>query len=116
MTPALIFLKSTYFSIGLGIARRLSREGCRVMLSSRKEANVVAALDDIRREDASADVDGLVCHVAKAEDRRRLVETTVERMGGLDILVSNAAVSPAFGNTLEVREGLNQVYSLGMYL
>ena len=44
-------------------------------------------------------VDGVVCHVGKREDRDNLLKSTVNTFGGLDILVSNAAVNPYFGNT-----------------
>ncbi len=47
---------------------------------------------------------GLPCHVGKNDDRRRLVAETVSRMGGIDILVSNAATNPVFGETLEVTD------------
>lgn len=49
-------------------------------------------------------VHGIQCHVAKKEDRQRLFATTVERYGGLDILVSNAAVNPAMGSIIDVSE------------
>ena len=42
-------------------------------------------------------VGGTVCHVGKKEDRDNLIQETVTKYGGLDILVSNAAVNPYFG-------------------
>ena len=42
-------------------------------------------------------VSGVVCHVGKKEDRDNLIQETVAKYGGLDILVSNAAVNPYFG-------------------
>lgn len=42
-------------------------------------------------------VSGVVCHVGKREDRDNLIQETVNKFGGLDILVSNAAVNPNFG-------------------
>ena len=42
-------------------------------------------------------VSGVVCHVGKKEDRDNLIQETVTKYGGLDILVSNAAVNPYFG-------------------
>ncbi|KAM3823281.1 dehydrogenase/reductase SDR family member 4-like [Vipera latastei] len=88
--------------IGLAIARRLAQDGAHVLVSSRKQANVDRTVAELQAENLS--VSGLVCHVGKAEDRQRLVDTAIERYGGIDILVSNAAVNPFFGNILDASE------------
>ena len=46
------------------------------------------------------DVDGMVCHVGKAEHRQTLIDAVIEKDKKLDILVSNAAVNPTFGPML----------------
>ncbi|CAL1675943.1 unnamed protein product [Lasius platythorax] len=90
--------------IGFSIAKRLAQEGAKVMISSRKESNVKNAVEELRSE--GLQVSGVVCHVGKAEDRKNLIEKTEAEFGGLDILVSNAALNPAdgqmFNNTEEV--------------
>ena len=48
-------------------------------------------------------VEGIACHVAKQEDRDRLIEETLKQLGALDILVSNAGTNPAMGAMLDVR-------------
>ncbi|XP_067389243.1 dehydrogenase/reductase SDR family member 4-like isoform X2 [Emydura macquarii macquarii] len=88
--------------IGLAVARRLAQDGAHVVLSSRKQSNVDRAVAQLRAENLS--VSGTVCHVGRAEDRERLVATALERHGAIDILVSNAAVNPFFGNTLDASE------------
>ncbi|XP_044774149.1 dehydrogenase/reductase SDR family member 4 isoform X2 [Neomonachus schauinslandi] len=88
--------------IGFAIARRLARDGAHVVISSRKQQNVDRAVAALQGEGLS--VAGTVCHVGKAEDRKRLVATAVNLHGGIDILVSNAAVSPFFGNLMDVTE------------
>lgn len=88
--------------IGFSIARRLAQEGAKVMISSRKESNVKKALEELKSE--GLQVDGTVCHVGKAEDRKNLFEKTKSNFGGLDILVSNAAVNPAVGPVLDSTE------------
>jgi len=84
--------------IGLAIAQNLGRHGASVMVSSRKAANVEKAVKQLQEE--GLDVDGMVCHVGKSDDRAALLDSTVKRWGGLDILVSNAAVNPYFGPIL----------------
>merc|ERR1712240_506677 len=88
--------------IGFGIAENLARHGASVMVSSRKAANVTSAVEKLQAEGLS--VGGTVCHVGKQEDRANLFQQTVDMFGGLDILVSNAAVNPYFGPTLECPE------------
>uniref|UniRef100_A0A1W7RHZ8 Dehydrogenase/reductase SDR family member 4 n=1 Tax=Agkistrodon contortrix contortrix TaxID=8713 RepID=A0A1W7RHZ8_AGKCO len=88
--------------IGLAIARRLAQDGAHVLVSSRKQANVDRTVAELQAENLS--VSGLVCHVGKAEDRRHLVDAAVERYGGIDILVTNAAVNPFFGSILDASE------------
>ncbi len=74
------------------------------MLSSRKEANVQKALDALASDGYGEDkVSGLVCHVGREKDRVNLVQQAISKMGGMDLLVSNAAANPFFGHTLDVR-------------
>ncbi|XP_068953997.1 dehydrogenase/reductase SDR family member 4-like isoform X2 [Petaurus breviceps papuanus] len=88
--------------IGFAIAQRLARDGAHVIVSSRKQQNVDRAVAALQKEGLS--VTGIVCHVAKTEDRKQLVATAIARHGGIDILVSNAAVNPFFGNLVDVSE------------
>lgn len=88
--------------IGFAISRRLAQDGAHVVISSRKQQNVDRAVATLKGEGLS--VTGTVCHVGKAEDRKQLVAMAVKLHGGIDILVSNAAVSPFFGNLMDVTE------------
>jgi len=88
--------------IGYAIAKRLAQEGAKVVVSSRKEKNVTEAVDKLKNEGLT--VHGLVCHVMKAEDRKKLFEETKNVYGGLDILVSNAGTNPTFGAVLDTDE------------
>ncbi|XP_070956511.1 dehydrogenase/reductase SDR family member 4-like isoform X1 [Macaca nemestrina] len=88
--------------IGFAIARRLAQDGAHVVVSSRKQQKVDQAVATLQGEGLS--VTGTVCHVGKAEDRERLVATAVKLHGGIDILVSNAAVNPFFGSLMDITE------------
>ena len=86
--------------IGRAIASGLAESGARVMLSSRK----LEAL-----EEAAATINGEVAvHAANAGDPDQAsacVDATLERFGGLDILVNNAAIlRDAFVFKLEPRD------------
>jgi len=67
------------------------------MLSSRKADALEAA---------AATIDGEVAwHVANAgepADAAACVDATIERFGGLDVLVNNAATNPYMGKTIEI--------------
>jgi dehydrogenase/reductase SDR family protein 4 len=89
-----------FFRIGLAIARRLAQEGAKVVTSSRDEANVTRAVQELASEGHS--VHGVVCHVANPEHRKNLLKETVAKFGGIDILVSNAGVNPHVGSVMKV--------------
>jgi len=88
--------------IGLAIAERLGHEGAQVVISSRKQAQVNSALQNLKQQ--GLDVTGITCHVGSNDDRKKLFDLVVEKYGGLDILVSNAAVNPTYGSILETKE------------
>jgi dehydrogenase/reductase SDR family protein 4 len=88
--------------IGLAIAQRLAREGAKVVISSRQTNKVNKAVELLRSD--NLECHGLVCHVAKKEDRQNLISETVKKYGGIDIVVSNAAVNPSFGPMFSMDE------------
>lgn len=91
---------SQIFRIGFAIAQRLAEDGAKVVISSRKEQNVAKAVKDLTEKGLT--VTGVVCHVAKQGDREKLFKEANDKFGGIDILVSNAAVNPSVGGVFEV--------------
>jgi NAD(P)-dependent dehydrogenase (short-subunit alcohol dehydrogenase family) len=86
--------------IGRAIAESLAEAGAKVMLNSRKLDQLEIAASEINGDTAvfagnAGDVDAANACVA----------ATIERFGGLDILVNNAATNPYYGPTLAVDEG-----------
>lgn len=72
------------------------------MISSRKLPNVERALSSLKAQ--NLDVIGVKCHVGDAGDRAAMLRAAVDKYGGIDILVSNAAVNPEVGPVLETSE------------
>ncbi|MDK2755866.1 MAG: SDR family oxidoreductase [Blastomonas fulva] len=82
--------------IGLGIARALAQAGARVVISSEDPQAVAAAASSLAQ--AGHDVHGIACDVTDAAALATLVEGTVDRFGGLDILVCNAGITGEAGS------------------
>ena len=70
--------------IGLAIAQRLAQEGCRIAICGRTQAkldNALATLPGSR---------GFIADIGKPADVATLVERTIEALGRIDVVVSNA--------------------------
>jgi len=82
--------------IGLASALRFSKEGWNVYITSRKEENLQAVLND------HPELKGFV---AKADDlaaANATCKAIVEETGSLDVLINNAGTNPSAGSILEV--------------
>jgi NAD(P)-dependent dehydrogenase (short-subunit alcohol dehydrogenase family) len=73
--------------IGLMIARGLVDAGARVIVSSRKSADIEAAAQELS---ASGDCHAIAADISTKEGAQALADATRERFASLDILVNNA--------------------------
>lgn len=80
--------------LGKAAAAGLAAEGAQVVICSRDEGRIRAAAADINRSQPAAPVVPVVADVSRAEDIRRLADSTLERFGAVDILVNNAGGPP----------------------
>ena len=81
--------------IGFAIARRLSEEGAAVVIADIKgAAEAAAGLSGSNRQIAAAETD-----VASEDSVAQLISGTIDRLGRIDILVNNAAVSASLALT-----------------
>ncbi len=78
--------------IGYGIARVFAKEGAKVILVSRTEADLKSGVDKIT--EAGGDASYIVADVTKAQDMARMAESTLKSHGRIDILVHNAGIYP----------------------
>jgi NAD(P)-dependent dehydrogenase (short-subunit alcohol dehydrogenase family) len=85
--------------IGRAIATAMAESGAKVMLSSRKQDQLEATAAGIDGETAV-----YAANTGDVEAGRACVAATIERFGGLDILVNNAATNPYYGPTLGIDE------------
>jgi 3-oxoacyl-[acyl-carrier protein] reductase len=80
--------------IGFAAALELAREGARVFLCSRKEANASLAAEKIHAE-TGAEVIGIRADVTKDAEAAQFVSDAIERAGKVDICVTNAGGPPS---------------------
>lgn len=95
-------LSGATLGIGLATAKRLGQEGCKVVISSRKQKNVDDAVDYLK--DEGIEVLGVVSNQRIKEDRHSLIQQTCAVFGGFDCLFINAGASPHINNLLEITE------------
>ena len=79
--------------IGYGIARELAAEGASLALTARRHPALSEAAARIRAE-TGATVLTIPADCRRAEDCARVVETTVNQLGGVDILINNDGAPP----------------------
>ncbi len=77
--------------LGLQMAHALGEAGAKIMLSSRKAADLEAAAGELQA--AGIDARWIAADCGKEDDIRRLAAETMERMGPIDILVNNAGAT-----------------------
>jgi len=77
--------------IGRACAEEFAREGARVALAGRSEDLGKAAAEAINARGGQAVF--VACDVSDRSQVNRMVENTVERFGGLDIMLSNAGIN-----------------------
>jgi len=81
--------------LGKASALALAREGARVTICARTEADLDAAAGEIRRE-TGAEVLAVPADLASAAGIHSVVAATAERFGGVDVMVNNSG-GPAKG-------------------
>jgi NAD(P)-dependent dehydrogenase (short-subunit alcohol dehydrogenase family) len=86
--------------IGKAIAAAFAASGARVMISSRKEDALKEAASTMTGE-----VEWFAANVGDEDQAAACVDATVDRLGGLDILVNNAATNPYFGSMIDIDKG-----------
>ena len=103
--------------LGLQMAHALGEAGAKIMLSSRKAADLEEAAAEL--QDAGIDARWIAADCGKPEDIARLAAETVERLGPIDILVNNAGATwgaPAEDHPLEAWDKVMNLNVRGYFL
>lgn len=95
--------------IGLAIARALAENGARVLLTSRRRegleqaaAEITSALAAAGNPDGADAVAVFPAHAGSPEAAEAAAAAAIDRFGGLDILVNNAATNPYAGQLIDI--------------
>lgn len=86
--------------IGRAIAERFAEHGAKVVVTSRK----LDACEEIVQaiKGAGGEAFAHACNIGRKEDLQSLVTAAVQKWGGIDVLVCNAAVNPYFGPSIDM--------------
>jgi NAD(P)-dependent dehydrogenase (short-subunit alcohol dehydrogenase family) len=79
--------------IGRALASGFARAGANVAVTARHEEACIEVAQELGNEGATAE--GIPVHLADTESIEQLVQRTVARFGGIDIVVNNAATGLA---------------------
>ncbi len=85
--------------IGLAVAQRLLAEGARVVITARRPEGLAAAVEELGGGPAVVTVAGRADDAAHQDDA---IATAVREFGGLDVLVNNTGINPAYGPLSEL--------------
>lgn len=85
--------------IGLGICRRLVDEGAKVVITARKQDALNEAVASLGGPEVAVAVAG---HSDDVEHQTTTIKRAIEAFGGLDMLVNNTGINPAYGPMLDV--------------
>lgn len=88
------FIAGSSRGLGYATALLLAQEGCKVAINSRDSGKVTAAAQTIASQ-TGTQAFGFAGDVSEASNAEMLIRLTVESLGGLDILITNAGGPPA---------------------
>ena len=103
--------------LGLQMAHALGEAGARIMLSSRKAADLEVAVADLQA--AGIDARWIAADCAKEAEIQRLADETLQRMGEVDILVNNAGAAwgaPAQDHPIEAWDKVMNLNIRGYFI
>jgi NAD(P)-dependent dehydrogenase (short-subunit alcohol dehydrogenase family) len=94
MTDRVVIVTGGTRGIGWALAQGYAAAGAKVVVASRKEDACAQAAATLREGGAQAL--GVATHMGELGDIDRLVATTTDEFGGIDVVVNNAANALAF--------------------
>ena len=88
-----VLITGASHGIGKAAAERFAKEGCTLILNSRQSVEELSALEFYLKKNYSVDCISLIGDVSSPDFVKEMFEKTMERFGGIDILINNAGIS-----------------------
>jgi short-subunit dehydrogenase len=108
-----VLLTGASSGIGRALAEQLAQAGARVAAVARSADKLDALVHSLTSH--GADAIAIAADITSGEDRRRTLDTVVQRFGGLDVLINNAGVG-SFGHFVDCTEAvLRQVMEVNFF-
>jgi NAD(P)-dependent dehydrogenase (short-subunit alcohol dehydrogenase family) len=102
LTGKIALITGASRGIGEAIALAYVRAGAKVVLASRKQADLDSVAQRIK--DAGGEALPIAAHTGDLAAVNLMVEKVVAAFGGIDIVVNNAATNPHFGHILTAED------------
>lgn len=91
--------------IGRAIVQGFAEAGADVVIASRKLEACEAAAEEVH-DSTGRRAEAVACHVGRWHECDRLLATSIDRFGSVDVFVNNAGMSPLYARLDEVTEEL----------
>jgi 3-oxoacyl-[acyl-carrier protein] reductase len=88
------FVAGSSRGLGYAVALLLSKEGCQVAINARDEGKLVGAANSISKQSPNTAIP-VAGDVSDPDAPARLIEEATSKLGGLDLLVTNAGGPPS---------------------
>jgi short-subunit dehydrogenase len=86
-----VIVTGSSMGIGKAVARRFAEKKAKVVLNGRNEQRLKAVVSEFKQ--FGYDVWGVCGDISNEEDCEKLIKSTIEQFGRIDILIKNAGVS-----------------------
>jgi NAD(P)-dependent dehydrogenase (short-subunit alcohol dehydrogenase family) len=104
-------------NIGKAIAKLFASEGAKVVVADMDQGRGQSVVSELQKSGHEAML--VLCDISKSKDVQEMVKKVVERFGGIDILVNNAAITDRVDILESAEEEFDRVISVtlkGPYL
>ena len=91
MKEKVVIITGGSSGIGKALATTFGKNGSKVIITGRKQEELDATVKELKA--LGIEVTGIQGDVSSPEENKRMVEATVAKYGGIDVLVNNAGIS-----------------------
>ena len=107
------FVAGASQGLGKAIALGLAQEGCQVALCARRAGELANVVEEIKSKTGTTAI-AVPADVTNPDEIKNAISSTVEQLGRLDILVTNAGGPPAGDFTKQSDETWHLAYELNL--